>query len=85
MNYEFSSSEELYKRVSPALNSKVREFRIMGYGHINSLDIWDYLIESNWKYANGLMLCDIVNDIFTCDCKDIDSYLKKRIVIDDKI
>ena len=77
MNYDFSSSEELFNRVSPALKSKENEFKRLGYSNIKALDIWNYLIESKWKFGKGLMLSDIVNDIMKCDYKQIDSYLKK--------
>ena len=78
MNYDFSSSEELFNRVSPALKSKENEFKRLGYSNIKALDIWNYLIESKWKFGKGLMLSDIVNDIMKCDYKQIDSYLKKN-------
>ncbi len=73
MNVLFSSSDELYKRVLPALRSKENEFKRMGYSNIKALDIWNYLVNSRWKFGKGLMLSDIVNDIMKCDYKDFDS------------
>ena len=46
MDYEFSSQEELFKRVKPALNSKKSELDKLGYTYINIMDIWNYLIEN---------------------------------------
>ena len=34
MDYEFSSKEELYKRVGPALRAKLNEFHRLGYSYI---------------------------------------------------
>ena len=63
MDFEFSSKEELYQRVSPALRAKVMELKRLGYPYIKEVDIWNYLIESSWKSGKNLMLSDIVNDI----------------------
>ena len=67
MDYEFSSKEELFQRVKPALNAKVGELHRFGYTYINQMDVWNYLIEN------------IVNDILHTDNKKIDTYLKSKI------
>lgn len=77
MDYGFNSKEELYKRVLPVLNLKVREFKRMGITNITNLDIWNYLI-SKWKSGNNLMLNDIVNDILYSQAEDISSYLENN-------
>ena len=46
---EFKSAKELYDRVLPALYSKVKELRGLGYKNIYEEDIWNYLVETNWK------------------------------------
>ena len=63
MDFEFSSKEELYQRVSPALRAKVMELKRLGYPYIKEVDIWNYLIETKWCKGHDLMLSDIVNDI----------------------
>ena len=79
MDYEFSSKEELFQRVKPALNAKVGELHRFGYTYINQMDVWNYLIENIWIKSKDLMLSDIVSDILHTDNKKIDAYLKSEI------
>ena len=79
MDYEFSSKEELYKRVKPALNAKMVEMHRLGYTYIHDVDIWNYLIEVKWSKGKNLMLSDIVNDILHTSEKKIDEHLKGKI------
>lgn len=79
MDYEFSSKEELFQRVKPALNAKVGELHRFGYTYINQMDVWNYLIENKWIKSKDLMLSDIVSDILHTDNKKIDAYLKSKI------
>ena len=79
MDYEFSSKEELFQRVKPALNAKVGELHRFGYTYINQMDVWNYLIENIWIKSKNLMLSDIVSDILHTDNKKIDAYLKDKI------
>lgn len=79
MDYQFSSKEELFKRVGPALRSEVKEVHRLGYSYIQESDIWNYLIETKWCKSKNLMLSDIVNDILHTKVEEIDSYLKDKI------
>lgn len=79
MDYGFSSKEELYKRVGPALKAKKAELDRQGYSYIMEVDIWNYLIQEKWIKSRNLMLCDIVDDILRTDNKLIDSYLKRKL------
>lgn len=76
MNYEFTSIDELFDRVKPALHAKQVEFLRLGYKNVKYIDIWKYLIESKWRYGKNLMLSEIVNDILHADIKKINEYLK---------
>ena len=49
MELEFSSQEELYQRVQPALNAKLAELHRLGYPYIQIVDVWNYLIETNGR------------------------------------
>ena len=79
MDFEFSSQDELYKRVKPAINAKMVEMHRLGFPYINEIDIWNYLIETKWKKSHNLMLSDIVSNILNADNKKIDEYLKGKI------
>ena len=79
MDYEFSSKEELYQRIKPALKAKINEFHRLGYNYVQEVDIWNYLIENVWIKASNLMLADIVNDILHVKIRKIDDYLKDKL------
>lgn len=79
MGIEFNSIEELYKRVRPALTSKVREFRRNGIVYIKEEDIWNYLIEFKWKTGKGLELYNIVDDILNIDNSEVEKYVISKM------
>ena len=79
MEFEFSTKEELYTRVHPALQAKEVELHRLGYQYITDVDIWNYLIEQKWKVSKNLMLSDIVSDIMHVNEKKIDEYLKGKM------
>lgn len=79
MGIEFNSIEELYKRVKPALTSKVREFRRNGIVFIKEEDIWNYLIEFKWKTGKGLELYNIVDDILNIDKSEVEKYVISKM------
>ncbi len=79
MDYEFSSLEELYKRVGPALHAKEVEMHRLGYFYIKDVDIWNYLTRHKWMNGKNLMLSDIVSDIMHAECREIDAFLKGKV------
>ena len=91
MDFEFSSKEELFNRVKPALNAKEQELKRFGYPYVKAIDIWKYLIEFKWKKSHNLNLCDVVDDILKASNVEIDKYLKNKLekdrsrYFDDKI
>ena len=85
MDYEFSSKEELFQRVKPALSAKLQELKRLGYSYIHDVDIWNYLIQTKWCKSKDLMLSDIVDDIFQVKEKEIDNYLKEKISSSERV
>lgn len=79
MGIEFNSVEELYKRVRPALTSKVREFKRNSIMFVKEEDIWNYLIESKWKTGKGLELFNIVDDILNIDNNEVEKYVINKM------
>lgn len=79
MDMEFSSLEELYNRLKPALRTKRRELKENGYGYLKIEDIWNYLKENKWKRSNNLSLNDMVSDILNADNEFIDDYFKEKL------
>lgn len=79
MEIEFNSVEELYKRVYPALTSKVREFKRNKKDFIKEEDVWNYLVEKKWKNGSGLELYHLVDDILNTKNEDIETYVIGKI------
>lgn len=84
MDINFSSLEELYKRLQPALLTKKEEMNRSLYPYIKEEDIWNYLKEIKWKKSFGLTLAEMVNDILNCDDAVVDNYLKTKLNLMDR-
>ncbi|MBQ6285893.1 MAG: hypothetical protein IJK67_06290 [Bacilli bacterium] len=76
---EFKSAKELYERVTPALYSKVKELRGLGYKHISEKDVWNYLVNNDWKERKDLLLSDLISDILYCDNNKLNDYIAEKI------
>ncbi len=79
MELSFSSREELYKRVRPALYAKKKELERQGYSYIREIDIWNHLIESTWRKSHSLMLSDVVSDILHVESAALEQYQKEKL------
>jgi hypothetical protein len=83
MDIEFNSLEELKQRVTPALETKLKELKSKNYNYVTIEDIWQFLIK-NWKKGKDLTLYDIINDILNLNNEDIEEYAVKRSEQNDK-
>ena len=72
----FTSLEQLYKRVKPALKSKCKDLQRIGIDFVTEEDIWNYLKENIWCKGNNLTLGEMVNDIMTLRNTDIIEYVQ---------
>jgi len=79
MDIMFSSLEELYKRLTPALKTKAREMVRENYDYIKEQDIWNYLKETKWCNARDLSLSEMVDHVLNSKNEDIDNYVKGKI------
>lgn len=75
----FSSLEELYQRLLPALKTKKSEMHRQGFNYIKEEDIWNFFKETKWKKAVELSLSVMVNDVLNIDNILIDNYLKNKM------
>ena len=75
MPYEFRSEEELFKRVRPAIKTKLIELKRLGYKDVKELDVWTYLKENKWKKSNNLQLDELVNDVLNFNNLEFYKYL----------
>lgn len=72
----FSSIEELYKRVTPALNSKVKDLTRVGVTYVQKADVWNYLKNNVWCKKSNLSLGEVVNDIMTVSNGELETYVQ---------
>lgn len=73
MDIEFKNLSELKTRITPALNTKVKEIN----SYVTKEDIWEYL-KIKWKKSNNLTLYDIINDIIKLDKNTIEEYVRSE-------
>ena len=79
MEMEFTSLEQLYKRLKPALTAKTNEMRMQGYKYIKEDDVWNYLKEVKWSNSKNLLLFEMVRDILNVDSIVIDDYVRQKL------
>ena len=79
MDLEFNSEADLYKRLKPALESKLDELKRNSYGYLKIEDIWNYLKDTKWLHSSNLSLNEMVSDILNCDNELVDDYFKQKI------
>lgn len=69
-NFDYFRSQ-----VGPALESKLEEFKLLGYDSISESALWEFLINKKWKKVNEeLKLFEVVQDIFAIKVSDYISY-----------
>lgn len=73
---EFKTLEELYKKLLPALNTKVSDLNRANIKYVKEIDIWNYLKDTTWKFREDLTLGEMVNDILTVSNFKIDEYIR---------
>lgn len=84
MDIIFTSLEELYQRIKPALTAKSAEMHRNGFNYIKEEDIWNYLKEIKWRSSKDLSLSDMVSDILNTEDMIIDGYLKTKLNATDR-
>ncbi len=72
-----NNSVTLYKRITPALNTKVRELKKNNIDYIRNEDIWNFLQKYKWK-NNNPSLDMMVDDILNLDNSKLDYYVKEK-------
>ena len=75
--FKFNSLEDLYKKVLPALNTKVADLKRNNIKYINEEDIWHYLRQNYWQKAEKLSLGEVVSDILSTPNEELEEYLSK--------
>jgi len=75
MEESIRSIDEWREIVEPALESKVEEFKLMGYKQATNDNIWECLKEKVWKGSPNKRLHEAVQDIFHLSTNIFMSYL----------
>ena len=77
-DFKFTSLEELYKKLLPALSTKVADLKRNNIKYIKEEDIWHYLRNNYWRKADKLSLGEIVNDILSTPNNELEIYMEKH-------
>src|SRR5699024_9131166 len=62
---EEKSVQQWKTLIEPALHSKEREFKLIGYEEVTTADIWHCLEKQVWKGNPKLKIHEIIKDIFS--------------------
>lgn len=60
-----------FKKLEPALKSKLEELDLIGYGQVSMKDLWSYLTKKKWKNVNKeIHIHELVSDILSVKAGD---------------
>lgn len=76
--YNYNSQTELFNACLPAIKAKIRLLKNDGINYVKETDIWNCIRDFKWKFANGLSISEVVNDIIHTDSRVIDAYSKRN-------
>ena len=76
---KFNSLNELYKRLLPAMKTKVSELKLIGINYINEEDIWNYLRINKWNKSKDLTISECVDDILNTSELEYKKYIKIKM------
>jgi len=79
-NEKINTLTDLYKRVLPALKTKVGELKRENIPFVSELDVWNYCVKTKWKNKHDLRIYEIVDDILNEDGLKIEIFVRKNIV-----
>lgn len=68
MDINFSSVDELKKRLMPAIRLRRKQLKKQNI-IISEEELWDYFVNNYWKKANNLSLYEMVNDVLNEEVK----------------
>lgn len=76
-NENIVNQNDLYIRLIPAFNTKIKEWNREKINNINKIDLWNYCILNKWQGKKDLRMYELVDDILNIDILDFWQYLKK--------
>ena len=75
---KIKSASELYKKLLPALSTKVADLKRHNIKHIKEDDIWQYLKKHYWVNSKELSLSEVVNDILSTPNDELINYVSEN-------
>ena len=75
---KFASLNELYRRILPALQTKVDELKRAKVNFISCQDIFQYCMDNKWVNKKNLRIYEMVDDILNIDILNLEVYVRKR-------
>lgn len=78
MDFGIKSKSDLFKRITPALNCKIRELEKTENEYVKKEDIWNFLLKTKWEEVEGLDLSEMVDDVLNCDNHKLLEFLKNK-------
>ena len=72
-----NNQNNLYLRLLPAFNTKIKEWQREKLNNINPLDLWNFCVIKRWHGKNNLRMYELVDDILNIDMIDFLKYLKE--------
>ncbi len=61
---------DLYSRLMPAFNTKIKEWQREKIFNINQMDLWNYCLQKKWLGKKNLRMYELVDDILNIDIID---------------
>lgn len=78
MEETFESIEDLYKKLHPALQTKLHELHRIKMFSVKEEDIFWVLVHFKWTKEANLTLADLVDDILNTKPEILYDYIKER-------
>lgn len=67
--------DQFQNQVQPALQSKIEELSLLGYGTVSESQLWGFLIKKKWKKPKEeIHLYEIVQEILSLDLGEFMNY-----------
>ena len=78
-DFGINNKIELFKRLTPAFNCKIRELNRKNIDYIKKEDIWNFLLKTRWENVKGLDLSQMVDDILNLNNSDLEKYIDEKL------
>lgn len=78
MEKSINTKIDLYNRIKPAINVKIKDIKREYNINVTINEIFSYLEIKIWPEKLNLSLSEMIEDIFNLDINELFSYIEKR-------